>query len=85
MILHDKNGKVVAISDPPETRNFDRMDLRSAHLAGLELEGISLDGADLSGVNCRGADLYAAFLSDAKCDSGDLRGDSNAAQLLLLI
>jgi uncharacterized protein YjbI with pentapeptide repeats len=65
----DKNGNLIATSNPEETRIFDHMVIRNAQLASCELEGISFDGSDLRGSDLSGADLYGAFLCDSNFDS----------------
>jgi uncharacterized protein YjbI with pentapeptide repeats len=67
--IFDKTGKLIATSNPADTRIFDNMIIRNALLAGRELEGISLDGSDLQGSDFSGADLYGAILSDSNFDS----------------
>jgi uncharacterized protein YjbI with pentapeptide repeats len=67
--IYDRNGSLIATSTPPETRCFDNMVIRNAHLAGRELELISFDGSDLQGSDFSGADLYGAFLCDSNFDS----------------
>ncbi len=69
MEIFDKNGNLIATSNPPETRIFDNMVIRNAHLAGRELEVIHFDGSDLQGSDFSGADLYGAILSDSNFDS----------------
>jgi uncharacterized protein YjbI with pentapeptide repeats len=67
--IYDKNGKLIATSDPPEKRIFDNMTIREASLAGRELELIHFDGSDLQGSDFTGADLYGAILCDSNFDS----------------
>ena len=74
MEIHDKNGVVIASSNPPETRNFDCMTIRGADLAGLELEGISFGESDLRDSNFTNADLYGAYLCDSDLSRCVLRG-----------
>lgn len=69
MQIYDRNGNLVATSNPAETRILDHMVIRNALLAGRELERISFDGSDLQGSDFSGADLYGAFLSDSNFDS----------------
>jgi uncharacterized protein YjbI with pentapeptide repeats len=69
MEIFDKNGKLIATSNPPDSRIFDNMVIRNAQLAGRELEIIHFDGSDLQGSDFSGADLYGAFLCDSKFDS----------------
>ena len=69
MEIFDKNGKVIATSNPPDKRYFDNMVIRNAQLAGLELEIIHFEGSDLQGSDFSGADLYGAFLCDSNFDS----------------
>ena len=63
-----KEGNVIAVSDPPDSRIFDNMIIRNAFLARMELEGISFDGSDLQGSDFSGSDLYDAFLCDTVFD-----------------
>ncbi|MGC2620861.1 MAG: pentapeptide repeat-containing protein [Acidobacteriaceae bacterium] len=72
MEIRDRNGDLIATSNPPDSRIFDQMTIRNAFLANCELEGISFDGADLSGSDFSGADLYWANLTDARFDSCNL-------------
>jgi uncharacterized protein YjbI with pentapeptide repeats len=74
MTIHDKDGNVIATSNPPESRIFDEMVIHNACLAGLELEGISFDGSDLRGSDFTDADLYGAFLADANFEKCILVG-----------
>jgi uncharacterized protein YjbI with pentapeptide repeats len=67
--IHDRDGNLIATSNPPETRDFDNMVIRNARLAGRELEGIHFNGSDLQGSDFSGADLYGAILSDSNFDS----------------
>jgi uncharacterized protein YjbI with pentapeptide repeats len=67
--IYDRNGNLIATSNPPERRIFDNMVIRDALLAGCELEGVSFDGSDLQGSDFSRADLYGAFLSDSNFDS----------------
>ena len=69
MQIHDRDGNLIATSNPPESRNFDNMVIRNAQLAGRELEAIHFDGSDLKGSDFSGADLYGAILSDSNFDS----------------
>ncbi len=69
MEIFDKTGKLIATSNPPDTRIFDNMVIHNAMLADHELERISLDGSDLQGSDFSGADLYGAILSDSSFDS----------------
>lgn len=69
MQIHDRDGNLIATSNPPETRHFDNMVIRNAQLAGRELEAIHFDGSDLKGSDSSGADLYGAILSDSNFDS----------------
>lgn len=69
MKICDRAGNVIAISDPPDSRMFDKMEIRNAFLAGLELEGISFDGSDLQGSDFSGSDLYGANLCDSSFES----------------
>jgi uncharacterized protein YjbI with pentapeptide repeats len=74
MTIQDKDGKVIAISEPPESRIFDNMVIHNACLGGLELEGISFNGSDLGGSDFTGADLYGAFLADVSLEGCTLAG-----------
>jgi uncharacterized protein YjbI with pentapeptide repeats len=65
----DPDGKIVASSDPADTRRFDGMIIENAFLAGQELEGISFEGSILRSCNFGSTDLYGANFSDADCDS----------------
>ena len=69
MEIYDKSGALIATSNPPDARIFDRMIIRNASLAGRELEGISFDGSDLQGSDFTEADLYGAFLCDSNFES----------------
>jgi uncharacterized protein YjbI with pentapeptide repeats len=69
MTIYDKAGNIIAISNPPDSRNFDKMTIRNAALAGMELEGISFDESDIKHSDFTGSDLYGANLSHANCDS----------------
>jgi len=69
MTISDKAGNLLATSNPPDTRIFDKMVIRNAFLAGMELEGISFDGSDLSGSDFSGSDLYGANLCDSNFES----------------
>jgi len=78
MEIYDKSGNVIASSVPPESRHFDNMIVRNAHMVNLELEGISFSRSDLSGSDFTGSDLYGSFLletnmSDCKMQGADLR------------
>jgi uncharacterized protein YjbI with pentapeptide repeats len=64
MTIYDKDCRVIAISNPPESRIFDNMVIHDACLAGLELEGISFDDSDLRGSDFTGTELYGAFLAN---------------------
>lgn len=68
MIIYDRNGNVIATSNPPDKRIFDNMIIHDALLAGLELEGISFDGSDLRGSDFSGSDLYGANLCDTNLE-----------------
>jgi len=79
MEIFDKSGNPIAISDPPQTRIFSRMDLRNAFLAGAKMQGVTFDRSNLQGSDFKGADLYGARLVDSNCDGcsfakADLRG-----------
>jgi uncharacterized protein YjbI with pentapeptide repeats len=67
--IYDKNGALLATSNPPEAGIFDNMVIRNASLANCELEGISFDSSDLQGSDFAGADLYGAFLCGSNFDS----------------
>ena len=68
MEIYDQRGKLIATSDPPDTRIFDGMVIRNAFLAGRELELIHFDGSDLWGSDFIGADLYGATLTESNFD-----------------
>jgi len=68
MEIYDKDGKRIAVSNPPDKRIFDNMVIRNASLAGRELEIIHFDGSDLQGSDFSGADLYGAILMDSNFD-----------------
>jgi uncharacterized protein YjbI with pentapeptide repeats len=67
--IYDRNGNLIATSNPPETRIFDNMVIQNASLSGCELERISFDGSDLQGSDFSRANLYGAIFSDGNFDS----------------
>ena len=69
MKIHDRDGNVIATSNPPESRIFDGMVIHGALLAGFELEGISFDGSDLRGSDYTGANLDGADFTGATYDA----------------
>ena len=69
MVICDKRGRILATSNPPDSRIFDGMTIHNAHLVGVELEGVSFNDSDLRGSDFSGADLYGASFMGANCES----------------
>jgi uncharacterized protein YjbI with pentapeptide repeats len=79
MEIFDRAGNLVATSEPPDKRWFEKMVIRDAFLAGMEIEGISFEDATLENGDFTNADLYGANLYGATFEScsfvnGDLGG-----------
>ena len=69
MDILDRAGNLVARSEPPDKRWFEKMVIRDAFLAGTEIEGISFEDATLENGDFTNADLYGANLYGATLES----------------
>ena len=74
MQIYDKSGNVIASSVPPESRIFDNMVIRDAHMVDLELEGMSFSRSDLSGSDFSGSDLYGSILDETNMSQCKMQG-----------